>query len=176
MTGKPQPETAASATPSEISGPAPRIDGPTKRAKRAGTPRNRAARNRIQFPNGEKSIGARSTSPSEKSLDTPTAWPADKIERRPVAVLVPHARDARKHTARQVAERSPHRTMMWSLRQRCKRTGSTRAVCCGVKRPGPADQRQDAQVHSAGDTARYAHPLDTVKAAAAAVAGKVCSK
>jgi hypothetical protein len=32
------------------------------------------------------------------------AWPADQIERRAVDALVPHARNARRHTAAQVAE------------------------------------------------------------------------
>ena len=32
------------------------------------------------------------------------AWPADQIERRDVSALVPHARNARRHTAAQVAE------------------------------------------------------------------------
>ena len=32
------------------------------------------------------------------------AWPADKIERRPIASLVPYARNARTHSDRQVAE------------------------------------------------------------------------
>lgn len=32
------------------------------------------------------------------------AWPADKVERRPVAELVPYARNARTHDARQVAQ------------------------------------------------------------------------
>jgi hypothetical protein len=34
----------------------------------------------------------------------PPAWPADKIERRNVAGLIPHVRNARKHSAAQVAE------------------------------------------------------------------------
>jgi ParB-like chromosome segregation protein Spo0J len=33
-----------------------------------------------------------------------TTWPADAIERRPLASLIPYARNARKHTARQIAE------------------------------------------------------------------------
>jgi ParB-like chromosome segregation protein Spo0J len=33
-----------------------------------------------------------------------TPWPADKIERRAVAALIPYARNARKHGARQIGE------------------------------------------------------------------------
>ena len=32
------------------------------------------------------------------------AWPADQVERRPIAVLIPYARNARKHSDAQVAE------------------------------------------------------------------------
>jgi hypothetical protein len=50
----------------------------------------------------------RSTSPGAETSDPPTPadppWPADQIERWPVARLVPYARNARKHTAKQVAE------------------------------------------------------------------------
>jgi hypothetical protein len=67
--------------------------------------RNRAARNRIQFPNRKKSTGARSTRSGRKSLDTPTPrWPADSIERRTVAALIPYARNARHHRPSQIAE------------------------------------------------------------------------
>src|SRR5215472_721235 len=93
MTGKPQPETAASATPSAadlVEKPAPA--------------RNRAARDRIQFPNRKKSTGARSTRSGRKSFDPPTPWPADQIERRTVAALIPYARNARRHRPSQIAE------------------------------------------------------------------------
>ena len=32
------------------------------------------------------------------------AWPADKVERRAVAALIPYARNARTHSAAQVAQ------------------------------------------------------------------------
>ncbi|HSR78746.1 MAG TPA: DNA methyltransferase, partial [Xanthobacteraceae bacterium] len=54
--------------------------------------------------------GTRSTPPSEKTSDPPTpapngrSWPADAIERWPVARLVPYARNARTHSPAQVAE------------------------------------------------------------------------
>jgi hypothetical protein len=35
---------------------------------------------------------------------TERAWPADQIERRPVAELIPYARNARKHSPTQIAE------------------------------------------------------------------------
>jgi ParB-like chromosome segregation protein Spo0J len=35
---------------------------------------------------------------------TATEWPADKVERRPVEVLVPYARNARTHSDEQVAQ------------------------------------------------------------------------
>jgi hypothetical protein len=34
----------------------------------------------------------------------PASWPADAVERRALASLIPYARNARKHTARQIAE------------------------------------------------------------------------
>jgi hypothetical protein len=37
-------------------------------------------------------------------LDPPTPWPADKIERRTVAALIPYARNARRHRPSQIAE------------------------------------------------------------------------
>jgi len=38
------------------------------------------------------------------SATTERAWPADQIERRPVAELIPYARNARKHSPTQIAE------------------------------------------------------------------------
>jgi ParB-like chromosome segregation protein Spo0J len=37
-------------------------------------------------------------------LDTPTPWPADTIERRTLAALIPYARNARRHRPSQIAE------------------------------------------------------------------------
>ena len=37
-------------------------------------------------------------------MDTPIPWPADKIERRTVAALIPYARNARRHRPSQIAE------------------------------------------------------------------------
>jgi hypothetical protein len=37
-------------------------------------------------------------------LDTPTLWPADQIERRDTAKLIPYARNARRHRPSQIAE------------------------------------------------------------------------
>ena len=36
-------------------------------------------------------------------------WPADAVERRPVAALIPYARNARTHSDEQVAVRSKNR-------------------------------------------------------------------
>jgi hypothetical protein len=87
MTGKPQPETAGSATPSAE---------PAAAEKRPGR--------KSQFPNRKKSTGARSTRSGRKSFRPPTPWPADAIERRAVAALIPYARNARRHRPSQVAE------------------------------------------------------------------------
>ena len=40
---------------------------------------------------------------AEKAVSAP-AWPADRVERRPVASLVPYARNARTHSPRQVEQ------------------------------------------------------------------------
>ena len=37
-------------------------------------------------------------------MDTPTLWPADQIERRDTAKLIPYARNARRHRSSQIAE------------------------------------------------------------------------
>jgi ParB-like chromosome segregation protein Spo0J len=93
MTEKRQPETAASATASAA-----------EPVEKPALARNRAARDRIQFPSRKKSTGARSTRSGKRSLDTPTLWPADQIERRDTAKLIPHARNARRHRSSQIAE------------------------------------------------------------------------
>ncbi len=46
---------------------------------------------------------ARSRRVAEKPAK-PTPWPADRVERRPVAALVPYARNARTHSPEQVAQ------------------------------------------------------------------------
>ncbi|HSR76310.1 MAG TPA: ParB/Srx family N-terminal domain-containing protein [Xanthobacteraceae bacterium] len=48
----------------------------------------------------------RSTPLAEKTSDPPipAPWPADQVERRPVADLIPYARNARRHRASQIAE------------------------------------------------------------------------
>jgi ParB-like nuclease domain len=42
--------------------------------------------------------------PDDMRMPDKMPWPADEVTRRPVAELVPHARNARTHTASQVAE------------------------------------------------------------------------
>lgn len=46
----------------------------------------------------------RATAPAADPPPPPPTWPADKVERRAVAQLIPYARNARKHTAAQIAE------------------------------------------------------------------------
>jgi hypothetical protein len=66
--------------------------------------RNPAARVCDEFRPRKKSTGARSTRSGRKSLDTPTPWPADQVERRTVSTLIPYARNARRHRPSQIKE------------------------------------------------------------------------
>src|ERR1700751_2074334 len=100
MTGKPQPETAALET--RAADPAPISENPGANSRRRS--RNQAARDQTQFRPRKKSTGARSTRSGRKSLDPPTPWPADQVERRTVSVLIPYARNARRHRPSQIAE------------------------------------------------------------------------
>src|SRR5690242_5379409 len=101
MTGKPQPETAGLET--RAADPAPILENPGANSLRRS--RNQAARDQTQFRPRKKSTGARSTRSGRRSLDTPTPrWPADTIERRTVAALIPYARNARRHRPSQIAE------------------------------------------------------------------------
>src|SRR5215472_17938906 len=113
MTGKLQPETAASATPSAgdpAAAPADRkadvsdVLSASEKANTGRRSRNPVARVRDEFRPRKKSTGARSTRSGRKSLDTPTPWPADQVERRTVAALIPYARNARRHRPSQIKE------------------------------------------------------------------------
>jgi ParB-like chromosome segregation protein Spo0J len=46
----------------------------------------------------------RKTRPTDSPESPGQAWPADKVERRPVAGLIPYARNARAHSEEQVAQ------------------------------------------------------------------------
>ena len=56
------------------------------------------------FPKRKKVTVTRSTSARAKCFDPPYPWPADHVERRPLASLIAYARNARKHGPKQIAE------------------------------------------------------------------------
>jgi ParB-like chromosome segregation protein Spo0J len=54
--------------------------------------------------NAASQTSTRATTKNKRTRPEPAPWPADRVERRAVAALVPSARNARVHSARQVGQ------------------------------------------------------------------------
>ncbi len=169
MTGKPQPETAVLETRAAD----PAAPRGIRVAPRAGS--KRTARPESSNPNHKKSTGARSTPLGRKSFDTPTPWPADAIERRTVAALIPYARNARKHKAKQVAE------ITASKRCRSSRPPTpppappfSRLLVLAAPRPASGFSRPHPAPQGRGRAVGRAGTLDRIQALRATTCGLGC--
>ena len=110
---------------------------------------------------------------SRKKFRPPSPWPAEAIERRTVASLIPYARNARKHTAKHVAEIAASKRCRSSRPPTPPPPFSRLSVLAaprpasGLSRPHPAPQGRGRAVGTAGT-------LDRIQALRATTCGLGC--